>query len=321
MSRDLRKEAGAEKDEASMQSPAKSIGSRRKRVLRWVTSHDESALEVEHPPLPWSLRILFSVVVVAVLASVGWRLSGGSSYVVGSTSMCPNVCVGALVLDRPVVGELRAGDIVTFTPPGFSVAYSHRIVKVLNDGEFLTKGDAANIIDPWKISRKDIHGRVVATIFGLGWLERALMFLSAGMALILVFRRQAPALVRRDWDRLGAVVLIALPLWLLHPLIRGVLVSSTRIGHGRGRVQIVNTGLFSAQFRVVGGEFRDFIRSGQRVTMTGPIGADGQVHVTEFASFHWGGWFIIWFVVFSPLLGYLLRRYRLRKKGLGLIEA
>jgi len=50
-------------------------------------------------PMIWSLRVAIIVIAVSILASAGWRLSGGSDYVITSPSMCPTICVGALVLD------------------------------------------------------------------------------------------------------------------------------------------------------------------------------------------------------------------------------
>jgi len=45
--------------------------------------------EHPHARLPLEIRLLFLVIVIAVLAQVGWIASGGSLYRVDSTSMCP----------------------------------------------------------------------------------------------------------------------------------------------------------------------------------------------------------------------------------------
>ena len=92
--------------------------------------------EHPHARLPLEIRLLFLVIVIAVLAQVGWIASGGSLYRVDSTSMCPQVCVGSLVIDRPLAtgAVLHKGDTVTFIPPGFTVEYTHRVVKVFANG-------------------------------------------------------------------------------------------------------------------------------------------------------------------------------------------
>jgi hypothetical protein len=232
--------------------------------------------------------------------------------------MCPNVCVGSLVLDRPVPANFHAhvGEVVSFVPVGVASVYTHRIVQVLPNGSFKTKGDAANIIDPWTVSRTDVRGVTVGTIWGLGWLSEALPFMALGMVVIMLVRRLIPVSVRREWDRLFAVLTVLVPVWLLKPLIRGILVSSTPIGHGVDKVAIVNTGLLPSQFRITQGQFRDFVSSGHRVIMTGHAQKNGQVSVSEFASFHWLGWTIVALLSLSPLIGYCYRYLRLRRLGL-----
>jgi signal peptidase I len=265
--------------------------------------------------LPWDLRILFAVIVLAVLAQVGWIASGGSLYRIDSASMCPEVCVGSLVLDRPYTASttLHKGETVTFIPPGLTVKYTHRVVKVFANGTFQTKGDAANIIDPWIVSPADVKGVTAATVWGLGWLSSSLPFLAVGMALILLFRRSIDVRVRQAFDRLLAVLLLIVPIWLIKPLIRATVVQTTSLKHGLERLAIVNTGLLPSQFRATGGQFKDFVASGQRINLTGPLQPDGQVAIAQFVSFHWLGWTIVALVIASPLLLYLMQLPRQRR--------
>lgn len=278
-------------------------------------SHDETAVLFDNPPLPWILRIFFAVIVAAVLTQAGWVLSGGTSYNVGSTSMCPTFCVGALTLDLPVSGHVHTGEVVTFTPPGLATPYSHRVVKVFTNGDFKTKPDGSSLVDPWTVTPSEVQGRVVYALWGLGWLSKALPFLAIGMAAILLLRRRISVLVRRDWDRFFATLLVLIPVWILKPLIRGVLIYSEKLPHHMSRVTIVNTGLLPAQFKAVGGQFKDFISSGHVFTITGPLQKNQQVDIKEFASFHWWGWTIVFLIVLSPLISYLGRRRRLKRLG------
>jgi signal peptidase I len=289
-----------------------------KRQRRWARfrSADESALLRERTPMPWSLRILFTIIVVAVLSSTGWQLSGGALYSVATTSMCSHMCVGELLLDRPLVGKVHVGEVVTFTPPGLTMVYSHRVVKVLANGSFKTKGDATKLVDPWTVYPSQVEGVVVASIWGAGWLSKALPFLALGMLAILFLRRRIPVLIRREWDRLFATLIVLVPVWMLKPLIRGVLISSVTARKGVGRVGVVNTGLLPAQFKAVQGQFKDFVSSGHAIVLTGKFQPDHQVHIVEFASFHWQGWTVVYLIVFSPLLAYFYRARRLRRLGL-----
>jgi len=39
------------------------------------------------------------------------------------------------------------------------------VVKVFANGNFQTKGDAANIVDPWVVSPSELKGVTVATVW------------------------------------------------------------------------------------------------------------------------------------------------------------
>lgn len=285
------------------------------RRIRRIARRAEKKNEHPHARLPWELRVLFTLIALAVLAQVGWIVSGGSLYRIDSSSMCPQVCVGALVIDRPLASgaTLHKGETVTFIPPGFSVPYTHRVVKVFANGTFQTKGDAANIIDPWLVAPSELKGVTVATVWGLGWLSSALPFLAAGMAIILLFRRSFDVRVRRAFDRLMVVIMVVVPIWLLKPLIRATVVQTTSLKNNLERLTIVNTGLLPSQFRATEGQFKDFVASGQRIILTGRIGSDGQVAVKQFVSFHWLGWTIVALVIASPLLIFLFQLPKQRR--------
>jgi hypothetical protein len=229
--------------------------------------------------------------------------------------MCPEVCVGSLVLDRPLApgALLHKGETVTFIPPGFNVEYTHRVAKVFSNGTFETKGDAATIVDPWVVTPSDLKGVTVATVWGLGWLSSSLPFLAVGMALILLFRRSIDVRVRRAYDRLLAVILVIVPIWVIKPLIRATVIQTTALKNGMERLTIVNTGLLPSQFRALEGQFKDFVASGQRIDLVGRIQSSGQVAVSQFVSFHWEGWAIVAVVVASPLLLFLVQLPKARR--------
>ncbi|MGA2432316.1 MAG: S26 family signal peptidase [Acidimicrobiales bacterium] len=285
------------------------------RRIRRDARRAEKKNEHPHARVPWELRVLFTLIALAVLAQVGWIISGGSLYRINSPSMCPQVCVGALVIDRPLAAgaTLHKGETVTFIPPGFSVPYTHRVVKVFANGTFQTKADAANIVDPWLVSPSELKGVTVATVWGLGWLSSALPFLAAGMSVILLLRRSFDVRIRRAFDRLMVVIMVVVPVWLLKPLIRAMVVQTTSLKNNVERLTIVNTGLLPSQFRASEGQFKDFVASGQRITLTGRIGTNGQVAVKQFVSFHWLGWTIVALVIASPLLIFLIQLPKQRR--------
>jgi signal peptidase I len=255
----------------------------------------------------WSLRISILVIVVAIVAFAGWRLFFGSDYVVSSPSMCPTICVGALVLDEPAGTHLSVGEVISFVPPGLTSVYTHRIVHVFANGSVETKGDAANVVDPWRIEPSMVRGRAVLSAAGLGWIDLALPFLALALSLILILRRLLPIRHRREWDRLFVSVMVAVPIWLLKPLVRGVIVTTSTLRPGVSQLVVVNTGLLPAQFKVLGGQLASFIAPGYRATLTGATRRGGELALSQTASFHWWGWTIVYVFILSPLIWYLIR--------------
>lgn len=83
---------------------------------------------------------------------------------------------GALVITRPMrTSDVRAGDVIMFTPPGETTPYTHRVVTVTGDPAhpvITTKGDANPAPDRWKarLSQPTVP-HVVAAVPHLGqWL-------------------------------------------------------------------------------------------------------------------------------------------------------
>ncbi len=80
-------------------------------------------------------------------------LLGYQRYVIVSGSMTGTYDRGSIVFDRVVpTASLRAGDVITFTPPGHVGLVTHRIhsIKVVRGQRvFATKGDFNKIVDVW----------------------------------------------------------------------------------------------------------------------------------------------------------------------------
>ena len=111
--------------------------------------------------------LLCAVALVLALAVLVPALLGFQRYVITSGSMTGTYDRGSLVFDRVVATSgLRAGDVITFRPPGQAGLVTHRIVSVrVVHGQhvFTTKGDANRTPDVWSpMTLRDAHQARVA---------------------------------------------------------------------------------------------------------------------------------------------------------------
>ena len=125
------------------------------------------------------------ILAVAVLVPA---LLGYQRYVITSGSMTGTYDRGSLVFDRVVpTASLRAGDVITFRPPGHAGLVTHRIASVrtaAGQRVFTTKGDANRVADAWgAIALRDKQARVA---FHLPYLGYGLAVLSEKKARMLV---------------------------------------------------------------------------------------------------------------------------------------
>jgi signal peptidase len=113
-----------------------------------------------------ALILAFAVLVPALL--------GYQRYVITSGSMTGTYDRGSLVFDRVVpTASLRAGDVITFRPPGHAGLVTHRIASVrtaAGQRVFTTKGDANRVADAWgAIALRDTQARVAFHLPYLGY--------------------------------------------------------------------------------------------------------------------------------------------------------
>lgn len=110
-----------------------------------------------HLSVPGLSRLGGAVLVAAALA-LGLcvlvpALLGFQRYVITSGSMAGSYDRGSLIFDRVVpTSSLRAGDVITFRPPGQAALVTHRIVSVRSvrgQRVLRTKGDANPAPDAW----------------------------------------------------------------------------------------------------------------------------------------------------------------------------
>lgn len=167
-------------------------------------------MSVVRSAVGWSVALAALALGALVLLPAAFGLQ---RYAILTGSMTGTMDAGSLVLsERVPVGQLRTGDVITFTPPAGSDLpgiVTHRIVRIdrAPDGRPLltTKGDANRTADPVPFTSDDpAMARAVLDVPHAG---RALLLLDSRTGRLLVFA--IPALliaagaVARLWAEAG----------------------------------------------------------------------------------------------------------------------
>jgi signal peptidase I len=255
---------------------------------------------------------LCGAVLISVLASVAWNLSGGRLLAMSSPSMCPTACIGSLVAIQPLAGPVHSGEMITFRPPGISGEFTHRVVAVEANGSFITKGDAQTSPDPWVVSPSEVIGRVSFTISGLGLWLRALPMVALGTLALLFARRFINLRNRLSFERLFGTMVVVLPVLRMHPLVSGQLIQAVPDPHRHGWFMglVVNTGLLPAQIHVTGGTVLHHLAASHLAWVKGPGALGMELRIHESAALPLWGWGVVLAAVLSPIVSFLV--YRLR---------
>jgi len=178
------------------------------------------------------------------------HLAGARTFVVRTASMGTAAPVGTLVVTSPVtVDELRVGDVVTFTPPGRAgTTFTHRVAALDADG-VVTRGDASEADDPWRLVDADLVGRADVLLPGVGWLARALPWLVVGGVVLWAVTLLVPSRTHRSALRVvGAAGVVAAVAAALRPFTAATVLATTTGGDGRGGVAtVVSTGLLPSR--------------------------------------------------------------------------
>lgn len=105
-----------------------------------------------------ALVVLF---VTPLIAYICLSLAPGyASYVVASSSMEPAIDTGSIIYVH-ATDDYHTGDIITFVEDDRIV--THRIVRATANG-FLTKGDANDLVDKWRVTEHHIIGELIVAI-------------------------------------------------------------------------------------------------------------------------------------------------------------
>jgi signal peptidase I len=165
-------------------------------------------------PAGRGLVALFLVLTLAALAvTFVPGLLGYQRYVLVGGSMEPTIHRGSLVFDEIVrVRDLRQGDVITYTPPGFRRPVTHRLIAATRQKTgspiFRTQGDANAAADmrPFKLNQAT-QARYRFAVPYLGWAfillgtPHARFLLLALPALLIAF-----AMLGRLWREGGELV-------------------------------------------------------------------------------------------------------------------
>jgi signal peptidase I len=158
-----------------------------------------------------ALLLLATFAALAVTFAPG--LLGYQRYVLAGGSMEPTIHRGSIVFDDLVrVRELRAGDVITYQPPGATKVVTHRIISAKRQRSgspiFRTQGDANAAADmrPFKLDQAT-QARYRFSIPYLGW---AFILLGSGKARFLLLALPALliafAMLGRLWREGGELV-------------------------------------------------------------------------------------------------------------------
>ena len=119
--------------------------------------------------------LLLLLTLAALVVTFAPGLMGYQRYVLVGGSMEPTIHRGSIVFDDLVrVRELRAGDVITYQPPGASKAVTHRLISAKRQKTgspiFHTQGDANASADPrpFKLNQAT-QARFRFSVPYLGW--------------------------------------------------------------------------------------------------------------------------------------------------------
>ena len=139
----------------------------------------------------WQRTVLYgagmvSMLLISMVSSLSlwillpWAFLGWSPTLVTSGSMQPLVAAGDVVMVRSVTPEeLVANTVVLYDRPDTGRVL-HRIVEVLPDGTFITRGDANSSDDSGALRAGEVEG---AAVLAVPWIGRPSLWLSEGDAL------------------------------------------------------------------------------------------------------------------------------------------
>jgi signal peptidase len=141
--------------------------------------------------------VVLLAVFVAALA-LGPRVLPFQTFFVRSGSMRPALPVGSLAFYTPIESrDLHVGDVIVFRrPDGTRELVTHRIVRIETGSagkQFVTKGDANGVPDPWRIPASGGGWRYRFSVPYVGYVAGLIGSPVARLALLVAFALGAAA--------------------------------------------------------------------------------------------------------------------------------
>ena len=135
--------------------------------------------------LTWTVTGLAAGVALAMLVPLAFH---GRPLTVMSGSMEPTIHTGDVVVSRQVPpADARRGDVVSFRDPERGgLLVTHRVRTITRTGDkftFVTKGDANNSSERWRVAATD---RIGKTMFRIPALGRGLAFAHTRKGMVLL---------------------------------------------------------------------------------------------------------------------------------------
>lgn len=128
----------------------------------------------------YSYKLLMGMMLAGLFIIMLPFLMGCRFEVIQSGSMSPAIDTGSLVITRPVNPYLvEIGDVITFySPANPDTMVVHRVAGIDNGAplSFLTKGDANNTLDPYKVPAESVVGQVR---FNVPWIGSLVGFMQS----------------------------------------------------------------------------------------------------------------------------------------------
>jgi signal peptidase len=142
------------------------------------------------------VMVLLAVIVAAL--ALGPRVLPFQTFYVRSGSMEPTLPVGSLAFYTPTESrDLHVGDVIVFRRPGGAhELVTHRIVRIETSTagtEFVTKGDANGVPDPWRIPARGGGWRYRFSVPYVGYVAGMIGLPVARLALLVAFALGAAA--------------------------------------------------------------------------------------------------------------------------------
>jgi signal peptidase I len=211
----------------------------------------ETVKRIQHFVVAGVALVLAAAVVIGASQGLRW-------FMVETPSMGAVAPRGTLVITEPIAAnKLHVGQIISFNPPtSVKQTYTHRIVAIGANG-ITTKGDINGAADGWDLQPRNIIGRVIVTLPGIGWLLKLLPIVAGGVFLVwalslFINNRQA----RRTVRLFGTSMVVTFAVMLVRPFSNYEVVQAVPSEAGRNLVDytVVNTGLMPMRFTSFNGQ-------------------------------------------------------------------